>query len=209
MSALISDAKLAANRANAQHSTGPATEEGKAASSKNALKLGFNGAFALLSHESEKKFEKLCESLRAEHQPATATERILVDNMAKHHWLVERAEFYQAVCFDAGPGKVADRRLSLMMRYQTSNERAFYRCLHELQKLKKEREAREVGFVSQSAKVGAIMRKVESDELKLKLLRAKVDRIAPTPKVSPTPQTTTEAAAQTESPAEKHVSTAA
>ena len=187
MSALISDAKLAANRANAQHSTGPVTEEGKVASSKNALKLGFTGRFILLEREDQADFDKLRERLRAEHQPATDTERILVNNMAKHHWLANRALFQQAICFEVGPGKVADRRLALMMRYQTTNERAFQRDLSQLQKLRKEREARETGFVSQSAKIGALMRNAEADELKLKLLRAKAERVPKPTQSAPTP----------------------
>jgi hypothetical protein len=39
----VSDARLAANRANAQHSTGPTTPEGKAKSSHNAVKTGLTG----------------------------------------------------------------------------------------------------------------------------------------------------------------------
>lgn len=47
-----SDARLAANRANAQHSTGPVTPEGKAASSRNATKHGiFTCIDALPRHE--------------------------------------------------------------------------------------------------------------------------------------------------------------
>ena len=41
----ISDARLAANRANAQKSTGPSSSEGKATSSKNALKTGLTGRY--------------------------------------------------------------------------------------------------------------------------------------------------------------------
>ncbi len=41
---IISDAKRAANRANAQHSTSPRTPEGKAAVSRNAQSHGLYGA---------------------------------------------------------------------------------------------------------------------------------------------------------------------
>ncbi len=37
---MISEEKLAANRANAQHSTGPVTDAGKAISSRNAVSHG-------------------------------------------------------------------------------------------------------------------------------------------------------------------------
>ena len=45
----ISDARLDANRANAQHSTGPCTDEGKAISSMNAVKTGLTGRTVLLT----------------------------------------------------------------------------------------------------------------------------------------------------------------
>jgi hypothetical protein len=44
----ISDARLNANRANSQFSTGPKTEEGKAKSSLNAVKTGLTGRTVFL-----------------------------------------------------------------------------------------------------------------------------------------------------------------
>ncbi|MBV9938821.1 MAG: hypothetical protein JO150_09975 [Acidobacteriaceae bacterium] len=44
---LVSERRLAANRANAQWSTGPQTPEGKAKSSLNAVKTGLTGRTVL------------------------------------------------------------------------------------------------------------------------------------------------------------------
>ena len=50
----ISEAQLAANRANATHSTGPRTEEGQKRSSLNAMKHGLTGRTVLLPREKSK-----------------------------------------------------------------------------------------------------------------------------------------------------------
>jgi hypothetical protein len=50
MSTTISEARLAANRENAQKSTGPVTPEGKAKSRLNAVKHGLTGATVLFTH---------------------------------------------------------------------------------------------------------------------------------------------------------------
>jgi len=79
-------AQIAANQANAQHSTGPRTEEGKAASSHNNFRYGFTGAFLILPWEKQEEFESLLAGLREEHQPSTTTEAALVDKMAQSLW---------------------------------------------------------------------------------------------------------------------------
>ncbi|HZS55793.1 MAG TPA: hypothetical protein VFA65_15440, partial [Bryobacteraceae bacterium] len=61
---MASEAQLAANRENAQHSTGPASETGKAASSKNAVRHGLAGhAFVLLEWEHAEDFDRLQQAL--------------------------------------------------------------------------------------------------------------------------------------------------
>jgi hypothetical protein len=78
------------NRENAKKSTGPKTAEGKAASSKNALKHGIYSKFACIPGEDPEKLDALREDLRVEHQPASLTEEILVDELAHHYWRIKR-----------------------------------------------------------------------------------------------------------------------
>ena len=148
----ISQAKLGANRANAQSSTGPRTEEGKAISALNNLRHGFNGVFCVLPSESSKAFIRLVDDLHAEHQPATPTERLLVMDMARHYWLLQRAIRLQEEAFTRNlDDEALARQLALYMRYQTTNQRAFHRCLQDLLKLRKQKSADQVGFESQNA----------------------------------------------------------
>ena len=83
--------RAAANRANAQLSTGPKTPAGKAAIALDNLRHGLAGAFLILPTENEEDFAAPLENLLDEHQPATETERLLVTNMARHQWLSDPA----------------------------------------------------------------------------------------------------------------------
>jgi hypothetical protein len=100
---MSTEAQVAANRANAEQSTGPKTEEGKAASSHNRASHGLsyvNTYFFLLPFESSYAYDNLLMDLRNEHSPMTRTEDTLVERMAQHQWLRCRAEFFEAKCFD-------------------------------------------------------------------------------------------------------------
>jgi hypothetical protein len=149
----ISDARRAANRANAQRSTGPVAKAGRATSSRNHTIHGLgrhNGAFKLLASEDPAGFEALKQSLAAEHRPTTEAESILVTAMAESHWLSNRAQNLQATCFDETTGQIADPQLfSLYLRYQTDHTRAFHRSLNDLLKLREEERKTEHGFEAQ------------------------------------------------------------
>jgi hypothetical protein len=129
-------AQISANQANAQHSTGPATEEGKARSARNNFRHGLASGQIIVPGEDPAEFEALAEDLFNEHQPATTTEENLVLSMAQHFWLGQRAIRLQNEAFADG-GSVA--QLSLLLRYQISNQRAYTRCLTDLFKLRAER----------------------------------------------------------------------
>jgi hypothetical protein len=146
----ISDSRLRANRQNAQLSTGPVTEVGKAASARNNVRHGLAGAFSVLPGESLEEFEQLRADFEEEHKPATTTESLLVTDMARHYWLYQRALRLQEECFasDLGSGDTQNR-LNLLLRYGTTHERAFRRCLADLLKLRKQRLQLERGFESQ------------------------------------------------------------
>jgi hypothetical protein len=137
------------NRQNAQHSTGPRTSDGKLASSRNSLKHGLAGGTLLIPGEDPAAFEALRDALLEEHQPATQTEELLVQEMAQSWWLTQRAIRLQNECFT--PEGVDQKQLSLLLRYQTAHDRAFYKALNTLLRLKKEHRQTPSRFVSQSA----------------------------------------------------------
>jgi hypothetical protein len=150
---MSTQAQILANQANAQLSTGPRTAEGKAASSQNNLRHGLTGPFLILRWEKKEQYEQLRADLLAEHQPTTLTEQMLVEDMAQSHWLRKRAITMQTLCFDPErPDADQPKELALYIRYQTTHDRAFYRALNELQKLRAQRRKEEIGFVSQERK---------------------------------------------------------
>ncbi len=150
---MATKAQTEANRSNSQSSTGPKTEAGKSASSLNAFKHGLACGRLLIEGEDKSDFESLRNNLRAEHDPESTTERLLVEQMATTLWLARRAVCLQAAAFDREPGCVP-KDLAVLMRYQTTNERAFQKALDTLRKLQKERRLQEkddrIGFVAQA-----------------------------------------------------------
>ncbi|MBV8549907.1 MAG: hypothetical protein JOY54_01310 [Acidobacteriaceae bacterium] len=147
-----SEAQIAANRANAQLSTGPKTEAGKEAISFNNLRHGLAGEFHILSWENEEEFATLQLGLRAEYKPHTVTEQILVDRMAQYEWLRRRALHLQNVCLNAEGNIDQEKQFALYLRYQTTHERAFHKSLSDLLKLRAEKRKEEIGFESQEQK---------------------------------------------------------
>ena len=127
--------------------TGPKTKAGRATSSKNSLKHGLASGTLLLPDEDPAEFAALLTSLQTAHAPADATEQLLVVDMAKFHWLSDRAIRLQTVAFEENDM----HKLSLFLRYQTTNHRAFHKSLAMLLTLQKQKKE----FVSQNNKQSA------------------------------------------------------
>jgi hypothetical protein len=88
--ATLSDARLAANRANAQHSTGPRTEEGKATVCLNAVKTGLTGRTVLLPFEEAAPYKALMTEYEKALQPVGVEERALVQSLVDCRWRLDR-----------------------------------------------------------------------------------------------------------------------
>jgi hypothetical protein len=82
--------QIEANRRNAQHSTGPRTPEGKAASSMNALKSGIDAESNVIPGEDAADLAALTERLYQGCQPQTDIESLLVDDIVRDTWLLTR-----------------------------------------------------------------------------------------------------------------------
>jgi hypothetical protein len=82
--------QIDANRRNAQHSTGPRTPEGKAASSMNALKSGIDAETSVIPGEDAAALAALTQRFYQDCQPQTEIEGILVDNIVRASWRLRR-----------------------------------------------------------------------------------------------------------------------
>ena len=163
--ATTSTARLNANRANAQLSTGPSLA-GRVISCLNHTTHGLarhgNGTFRLLTTEDPVGFEALTQSLLDEHQATTPTELILIHSMAESLWLAQRAQRLQDTCLDPDTGDIKDeKKFSLYLRYQTTHTRAFHKSLNDLIKLRAEQRKAGRGFEAQKHKEEENRRKIE------------------------------------------------
>jgi hypothetical protein len=185
---MSTQAQIRANQQNAQHSTGPSTEAGKAASCLNNFKYGLTGAsFTVLEFEDQEEYDHLLSELRAEHQPSTMTESILVEEMAQSYWLRKRALYLQNRCATDEELTLDEqqKQLALFLRYQTTHDRVFHRSLADLLKLRAEKrraQRAEIGFESQQRqkaqevrREAAEQRKEQRHKFDILLLQAKLD----------------------------------
>jgi hypothetical protein len=128
----------------------------------NAFRHGLAGAFTILADEVREDFDELYEGLRAEHQPETPTEILLVESMAQHYWLKQRALRLQKFCFDDDNG-CDEKQLALSLRYQITHDRAFHKALNTLVKLRADKRKAEIGFVSQEMKLSRSRQRAEHE----------------------------------------------
>jgi hypothetical protein len=97
-----SDAQLAANRANAQLSTGPTSDTGKTTSSKNALKTGLTGRTVLLPTDDAALYEAHVAHFEQHYAPASDAERNLVQALADTEWRLARIPSLEAGIYALG-----------------------------------------------------------------------------------------------------------
>ncbi len=158
---MASRKQIAANRRNAQLSTGPKTPEGKAAVRFNALKHGLTAERLVTSLEDDDEFNQLRQAYEEHFQPVGPVEATLVQQIVVSAWRLNRLRGMETGLFEI---RLIDHQenleeytaltrhdkhalvflhdargcnsFSILGRYETRIERAFYRALHELQRLR-------------------------------------------------------------------------
>jgi hypothetical protein len=149
-------AQIDASRRNGARSRGPVTEEGKARTSRNALKHGLTALHHLvLEDEVPDALKTLIATVAEETGAASEIEARLARRLALALWKGERAERIETALFDAAPKlrppqtgfqwEEADplttfdlRRFNAVRGYQAQQGREISRCLKELRLLRKE-----------------------------------------------------------------------
>ena len=98
---MSSQRKIEANRRNAQRSTGPKTQAGKAASSRNATRHGLAGnSIVVLPTEDPDDLDQLTATITAEFKPAGDTEEFFVHQMIAARWKLLRIQRLEAGAYD-------------------------------------------------------------------------------------------------------------
>jgi len=151
----VSEAQIAANQANAQKSTGPVSDTGKAASSRNNFRHGLTyteGDLALLPDENKNEYLQALEDFQKEWKPVTATEHDLVGRLAARQWLRRRAARIQLSYADDQGRVFNHQQYELYRRYEATHDRAFNKALADLMRLRSLQLREKNGFESQRRK---------------------------------------------------------
>jgi hypothetical protein len=143
-------AQIAANRRNAQRSTGPKTDEGKARVSANALTFGVYARWDLTSERYQQEDINFREALFATLAPANALEEALATEVLAASRRLMRCTAADLSLFQApGRGGIVDRRQTSIDRARVAAERSRDRALGQLRRLQTERCWR-TAFLSQA-----------------------------------------------------------
>ena len=163
-----------ANKLNAQASTGPKSDAGKAISSQNAITHGLTSKQLIIPGEDPAEYEALRASLVQHYRPADEIELRMAENIAECQWRVRRLRAAEVAFYnrsieeamtenpDLAPedamalfftDKEYRRKMSLFLRYQSAVERAYDNAIKELEKERKRRaqSGEQNGFVSHPA----------------------------------------------------------
>ena len=88
---MISKKQLAANRRNAQKSTGPRTPEGKSVVAQNALTHGFTASSPILPNEDPAAYDAFKARLTGELNPVGHVENMLAERIVELAWRLKRS----------------------------------------------------------------------------------------------------------------------
>jgi hypothetical protein len=156
MNISLAGARAAASRRNGAKSRGPVTPEGKARSSRNALKHGLRAdKFVVVDDERPEEFAALAAALVDELAPEGALQGLLAARIARAAWRLERAERIEAELFarhadrdrNLGLALIRDghgsRAFDTLLRYRGSALAELWRALRLLKALQAEQHAPE------------------------------------------------------------------
>ena len=162
----VSEKQLAANRANAQLSTGPVSIEGKKKSSQNALRHGVTAQTTIMTEEDRIQHDAFCSQMMASLAPVGSMETFLASSVAEEAWRLNhaRAQCANIVAighfdgtgdrFDAGHPEIHTaitaastvrdnaKTLELLSLYEQRIHRSFEKHFAQLRQLQAERQAK-------------------------------------------------------------------
>jgi len=132
-----SPARLAANAANAQHSTGPRTPEGQARSSQNARTHGLTARDVIVAPNEREEFDELLNDYQSDVKPQGAIQQTLFDELVAAAWNLRRIRRMEVRLFSdtALEAEQLEKDLDRLARHKVRIERTFHRSLKELKAL--------------------------------------------------------------------------
>jgi len=126
---MASERQIAANRLNAQQSTGPRTDAGKRRSRRNAFKHGLTAESVVAVFEDEAAYRKFERIILGDYRPETALERALVARLASLLWRLRRAVAIESGLFEIQGRIVRDRQQATAVHDPDDPLKVFYDLL--------------------------------------------------------------------------------
>ncbi len=144
---MSTEAQIAANRRNAEASTGPRTAEGKARVSRNSTTFGLYSAGDVVRPEEESLYQAFCEDFQKQLAPQGAMETTLAAEIVHAAWRLRRcAAAESSLDAQSGLDPMLDPATAAAWnsidRARTQALRHFQRASAELRRLQTERQAR-------------------------------------------------------------------
>ncbi len=152
---MSTSAQIAANRANAEGSTGPRSDSGKSISSLNGVTFGLYSRRDFIRPDEEKEYAKLQADLEAELAPIGTLERTLAEEIRRASWRLQRCGHVEAdliLRLNDNPYRITDpmeadsdncRSIQNSVdRARAQANRLLHRNMSELRRLQAERQHR-------------------------------------------------------------------
>ena len=99
---MSSAAQQEANQANAQHSTGPRTEQGKKRASMNATRHNLTGQVIMLPQEDAAHYLQFCKNIHGAYKPEGHLEIQIAQSIADDEWRLNRIRAIEFVAVASG-----------------------------------------------------------------------------------------------------------
>ncbi len=157
---MSSPSQIAANIANAQFSTGPRTETGKATSAKNGITLGLFTSTDFIRPSEQEAYTELQSQLNRDLAPIGILETTLVDEIRRATWKLRRCAQVEANLARSADDETQDPLESddtrtekiqrSLDRARAQAHRLLHKCTAELRRLQTERHFRNEYFVAGS-----------------------------------------------------------
>ncbi|MGE0434113.1 MAG: hypothetical protein AB7S36_17790, partial [Planctomycetota bacterium] len=125
-----SNARIEANRRNAQRSTGPRTAAGKERSSRNGWRHGLTATNVVAPGEDAAAFDHYRLDMRLSLQPANSMEEDLVERIVVTGWKRRRLEAWEQRVFN-GDG-FNQREFDNLLRYRRTIDREYHASVADL-----------------------------------------------------------------------------
>ena len=160
---MATPAQLAANRANAQHCTGPRSADGKSVSRFNTLQHGVDAHLPIIPGEDPAEYQTLVAEYEGRFQPQTPDECYHVQTLIDSDWQKRRLKSLETDIYNIleseNPGmglaaailsaSPAAKLLARTQRQLVTHQRAWYGALAELRRQRERDQEQEQDFNEQ------------------------------------------------------------